>query len=297
MKTLVYSLFALVLFSACQEVSEKNEALTRAITSFETDPSLQNYNQLVLIANEQMITNGQPQTSTILTTLEAILSAGKAEAAQEWLWQILRDHSDFDGREKVLLAYADVWEKNLKKPTQASIIRQGIFQTHPELPGLQEYRPSIEKLPPAQERLKGFAQKMFADSTGAFNPKVAASFVPACENFALSQPADSLSPVFLIDAATIARNLNQTKKVLELFKWVYEKYPESPKAGDAKFSEAFTFDNDLKDFDRAKVAYETFLSEYPEHPFVASAKVMLKNLGKSDEQIIRELEAASKTAE
>lgn len=294
MKTVLYSLIVLITLISCGS-DETNAALASSLEIFEADPSLKNYNQLLVTANGAIEKDGNIQVAPILTTLEAIRKAGKAPSGQEWLLKILQENLDFEGREKVLAAYANLWEKDLKKPTQASIIRQGLLITHPELPALKAYKANLEQLPPAPQRLRGFAEKMFADSTGVFNPKIAASFVPACENFALSQPADSLSPVFLMDAATIARNLNQTQKVLELFKWVYEKYPNSSKAGDAKFSEAFTFDNDLKDFDRAKVAYEAFLKDYPDHPFAPSAKVMLKNLGKSDEQIIRELEAAGNT--
>ena len=284
------------ILAACQS-PENNSASDGAITACKADPSLKNYNDLLVTANTAIDKNSTLDVDLVLKTFEVIRSSGKTESGVEWIKEILKKNDAFDGREKVLVAYADAWEKDLKKPTQASIIRQGILQTTPDLPALSTQKSSLAGLPRVNERIRGFAEKIFSGESGDFNPKIAASFVPACENYALALPKDSLSPNFLIDAATIARNLNQTEKVLELFKWVYNKYPDSPKAGDAKFSEAFTYDNDLKDFDRAKVAYEAFLAEYPNHPFAPSAQVMLKNLGKSDEQIIRELEAASQSGE
>ena len=296
MRTLLYFLFALIIFSACRNNAE-NGPVKGAMEAFKTDPSLKNYNDLIIATNEAMEQNGGMDSELILSTLSAITEAGKAESGQEWVMELLKNNSSFDGREDVVAAYADLWEKDLQKPTQASILRQGLLKNYPELPALSIYKNTLDGLPPVEERIKGFAEKIFNGESGDFNPKVAYSFIPACENYAIALPKDSLSPNFLIDAATIARNLNQTQKVLELFKWVYTNYPESPKAGDARFSEAFTYDNDLKDYDRAKVAYEAFLKDYPTHPFAESAQVMLNNLGKSDEQIIRELEAKAKAAE
>ena len=47
--------------------------------------------------------------------------------------------------------------------------------------------------------------------------------------------------------------------------------------------------SNLKDFKKAEIVYKDFMKEYPNHEFVAQAKVMLENLGKSDEELLKSL--------
>jgi len=78
----------------------------------------------------------------------------------------------------------------------------------------------------------------------------------------------------------------QFKKALELYEWVYNKYPNHEKAGTALFMQAFTLDNELNQKGKAKAIYEAFVAKYPDNGFADSAKFLLENLGKSDEEII-----------
>ena len=84
MRTLLYFLFALIIFSACRNNAE-NGPVKGAMEAFKTDPSLKNYNDLILATNEAMEQNGGMDSELILSTLSAITEAGKAESGQEWI--------------------------------------------------------------------------------------------------------------------------------------------------------------------------------------------------------------------
>ena len=60
------------------------------------------------------------------------------------------------------------------------------------------------------------------------------------------------------------------------------------------FLKAFTFDNDLKDYENARKYYEEFLAKYPNNEFAESAKFLLDNLGKSDEELRQIIEQKQK---
>ncbi|MEZ5056207.1 MAG: hypothetical protein R2879_04135 [Saprospiraceae bacterium] len=290
MKNFFFLAIFSILLASCNNDSASNEGLASAIETFKNEPSNENKNALILAA-EKEITSSENIGSVFNQTVGALREKGLSQEAVNWMSQVLKEHVVYPDRANNLMTLADVWEKDLKKPTQASLIRQGVLNTYPQTEGLETYKAGLENVPPIDMRLRSFAKKIFSDSTASFNKSVAREFVMACENFVLSQPKDSLCPQFLIDAATISRNLGEKEQVIDLFQWVYMDYPNSPKAGDAKFMEAFTYDSDLKDYDRARESYETFINSYPQHPFAESAKAMLANLGKSDEEILKELEA------
>ncbi|MCC6726999.1 MAG: tetratricopeptide repeat protein [Saprospiraceae bacterium] len=110
-------------------------------------------------------------------------------------------------------------------------------------------------------------------------------------------PEDSTSMKYLAKAGETARLLQQFDKALEIFSKIEKNYPNTKEAGAAMFMKAFTLDNDLKRLDEAKTAYEAFLQKYPKDEFADDAQFLLKNLGKSPEELIKEFEKNPPAAE
>jgi TolA-binding protein len=50
--------------------------------------------------------------------------------------------------------------------------------------------------------------------------------------------------------------------------------------------EAYTYENNLNDLDKAKALYEKFLTDFPKSAFADDAKFSIQNLGLTPEQII-----------
>lgn len=85
-------------------------------------------------------------------------------------------------------------------------------------------------------------------------------------------------------------NITQTEsnqKAVEYFRKLYKEYPKSEDAPKALFLSGFILSNNLQKFDEAKLAYQTFLKEYPNHELVSAVKSELENLGKDPEQILQ----------
>lgn len=85
-------------------------------------------------------------------------------------------------------------------------------------------------------------------------------------------------------------NISQTEsnqKAVEYFRKLYKEYPKSEDAPKALFLSGFILSNNLQKFDEAKLAYQTFLKEYPNHELVSAVKSELENLGKDPEQILQ----------
>jgi len=85
-------------------------------------------------------------------------------------------------------------------------------------------------------------------------------------------------------------NINQTEsnqKAVEYFRKLYKEYPKSEDAPKALFLSGFILSNNLQKLDEAKLAYQTFLKEYPNHELVSAVKSELENLGKDPEEILQ----------
>lgn len=95
----------------------------------------------------------------------------------------------------------------------------------------------------------------------------------------------------LLMAGALAKTTGNANKAIQLYYSVGEKMPNHPKAPTALFMEAFIYENDLQDMDKAKATYELFLKRYPNDPdYADDAQNALKYLGKSPEEVVRQFE-------
>ena len=72
---------------------------------------------------------------------------------------------------------------------------------------------------------------------------------------------------------------------IEDYRLFLKKFPNNEKVPNVKFLIAFTYHNNLNDYDNAKREYEEFIEKYPDSPLKVSAEFELKNIGKSIEEI------------
>lgn len=69
-------------------------------------------------------------------------------------------------------------------------------------------------------------------------------------------------------------------EAIDNFKGLVDNYPESQHRAEALFLLGFINANDIEDFDQAKIYYEKFIAEFPDHDLVDDAEYELKTLGK-----------------
>lgn len=116
--------------------------------------------------------------------------------------------------------------------------------------------------------------------------EVAAQLLQSYIKFTDTYPADDRSPDYLYKGAGIARGVGVHARALKMYQRILEDYPEFGKQAETSFLIAFTYDNDLKEIDRAKEAYNKVIEEYPDHEFAEQAKERLKTIDLSDEELI-----------
>jgi len=133
--------------------------------------------------------------------------------------------------------------------------------------------------------------------TFELNEKQANELVNAYTEFVENFPEDELSAEYLYRAAEICRSIKDSQKAIDLYQKLVVEYEDFEKTPYCQFLIGFTYDNDLKDMLKAEENYELFINKYPEHEFVKDAKVLLENLGKSPEELIRSFEEKPDTTQ
>ena len=124
--------------------------------------------------------------------------------------------------------------------------------------------------------------------------KLGAAMVMAYINFVNHNQKDAKVVEMLFKAGEVSMSINQSKKAIELFAKVHDEYPPSEKTAMALFLEAYVYENQLKDLDKARGLYSQVAMENPNTRLASDAQACIENLGLSDEELRDKLEKKNK---
>lgn len=144
-------------------------------------------------------------------------------------------------------------------------------------------------LPDLAQRLNDMNLSIYNDSLGQIDYRIANSYIASGELYYTLQPDAEDAPDVLFGTAEAARTIRSSEKALELYTRFGENHPQHEQAAQALFLRAFTLDSELQRPEDARVLYQAFIDQYPDHPFAKDAKVMLEHLGKDDAAIIESI--------
>ncbi len=122
------------------------------------------------------------------------------------------------------------------------------------------------------------------------NTVTASQAIKAYTDFVNAFPADSLAPDFLFKSGEIATATKQYPQALMFYETITSKYPKYKLVDVSLYLQGVLLDNYLNDDAKAKVIYEQVIAKYPESSYARDARAAIGNLGKSDEELIKEFE-------
>jgi len=142
---------------------------------------------------------------------------------------------------------------------------------------------------------KKSAVDLFNDGEAFLNESNIPEAVSSFETLISDYPDDNLAPDATARLASIyqnkqVKNVPETEslmKSIELFRSIYEKYPDSEQAPMGLFMAGFVEANELQNYEAATVTYNLFLKTYPDHELATSAKEELDNMGLTPEEILK----------
>lgn len=104
-----------------------------------------------------------------------------------------------------------------------------------------------------------------------------------------------LTPEYLYKSAAISRGVGLPIKAIKLYDQILTDYPKYERNPEVAFLLAFTYDEDLKQPERAKEAYQELLEKYPDDMWADQARARLESIDKSDDELIKSFIEKNKT--
>jgi len=97
---------------------------------------------------------------------------------------------------------------------------------------------------------------------------LAHQYVRDIERFAEAYKEHARTPHLLMQAAGVANGSSWGNKAIQLWGYVWRRYPEFERAPLALFYQGFVMDTQFGDFSLATQYYDRFLKYFPEHELV-----------------------------
>jgi tetratricopeptide (TPR) repeat protein len=116
--------------------------------------------------------------------------------------------------------------------------------------------------------------------------ELAAQLLQSYIKFTDTYPMDEHTADYLYKGAGLARGVRLYTRALQMYTRILTDYPDYKKIVETQFLIAFTYDNDIKDIEKAKEAYNLVIEMYPDHEFAVQARERLKTIDLSDEELI-----------
>lgn len=136
--------------------------------------------------------------------------------------------------------------------------------------------------------------QIYNEKNNKFDSNKAMEYIQFCQSYAKVAPEDPNAAKYLFQAAETARSIKKYDQALKIYDNIYANFSSYPKAPQAMFLKAFTLDSEMQNYDEARKLYQEFMTKHPQDEFADDTKFLLENLGKSDEEIIKQFEEQQK---
>lgn len=145
------------------------------------------------------------------------------------------------------------------------------------------------------DQIQKMEQEMFSSPEVSVTSDKANSIVLLYSRYVNENPEDSLAPLYLFKSGEMFRAVNNGNMSVKYYQRLIDEYPNSEKVPVAIFLQGFVYENILTDMVNAGKFYKLYLEKYPNGEFAKDASVLIENLGKSPEDMIKEFEQKNDT--
>lgn len=138
------------------------------------------------------------------------------------------------------------------------------------------------------EQVEALEDSLFVNPASAVEEATASRMIGLYTAFADAYPADSLAPSYLLKAADVATNALLTDQAIALFDRIIKDYPDFKDVPICYFMRGQAYEQNQQ-YDKAREAYNEFLSKYPDHYMAESTRQVLPMLGLSPEEMLQQV--------
>lgn len=145
-----------------------------------------------------------------------------------------------------------------------------------------------------QERAAYVFDKEEAFVVSDYNPELASELMRTYADFANSCSSDSLAPEVLMRRADMLRGKGKIIEAISAFTAIHDGYPHYPNKINCAMIAAFLYDTELNDKEMAEKVYQEVVNLYPDSEEAKKAKIALKYLRETPEELFRRLNLDAK---
>jgi outer membrane protein assembly factor BamD (BamD/ComL family) len=127
------------------------------------------------------------------------------------------------------------------------------------------------------------------DTTKILDPSKAQLVIQDYLKYVEQFPQDTMSANYLFRAADVSVGLKDYNRSVELLDKLMKDFPTHRQFSKALFLQAFIYETNLRDVEKAKTKYREFITKFPNSPMTEGAKATLSQLeqGLSDEEMVK----------
>lgn len=294
--SILFILLATLLLFQCQP-SSTSAPTDNSEAQFEANPSKETADKYLSslalqIHNEK---NADIKETLLEKGLKIATDQNLSNRLMGFLVPLVKDFPQGKNYSNNLFSLGDFMNK-IKKTDASDILFKSFLSS---FPNHEKAAAAKSKMTQEIANLEAFvdtiAVKIFRDPNKfGINERNARTFVDASEAYAMGNPKSPMAPANLFKAAEIAKSLKSYAKSMNLYDWVINKYPDYEKAPTALFLKGFLIENEMGQIEESRGIYKLFLEKYPNHDLADDVQFLIDNLGKSDEEILKMIEAKKK---
>lgn len=138
----------------------------------------------------------------------------------------------------------------------------------------------------AYDEIMAMEKSMMAVQSGITDTLKATKLSKLYFTYALNNLNDSISSEFMFKSGELRMGVGQFIKSIEIFEQLNRSFPKHDKVIETKYLIAFIYHNYLNNLGIAESKYQEVIDKYPDHNLAQDARVAIKTLTLSDEELI-----------
>lgn len=249
------------------------------------------------ISGDEMSSN-QGAQAQLLYEMGLLLDRNRSFSESAKIFKdIVVDYPNTDWSEKALYTLINTYKVKVKSPQVTETLSALLLSKNPNYEKKEELdgniRDNFNGINQALEQLQN--QALYEKEGEMKVDRIKADeFIFLSQVNAAMRPKDERSKNYLDRSSEFARSIVNNEELLDVLNLLIQLYPNSKEGQQALFLKAFHVENILKDKQSAKSLYEEFLKKFPDNGFAKDAQFLLRNIDKTEEEILREFEQKMK---
>lgn len=291
--TIFYSLLLVFSCKNTNKAEVQTDEVAMLESAYKLNPTPESFNLLLqkLGANIMREEDNKKKEALIIKSIDLCKETKNTSYINTFAIELIKLNPQSEVSKFYLWSIADEMMSTGKMEV-ANVLRNGFADLYPNDVKSKGIKDSISA---PYDNLNGLIKDLGANifenpDVNGINKANSEKYVDVCESYALVYPNDSLSAGYLFKAAEMSRALKSYGKTISLYDWITVYHPNDKNAPMALFLKGFLLENDLKSPDKAKEIYQLFLSKYPNHAMAKDVNFLMSNIGKTDNELIEEIE-------